>query len=71
MKRTSAVFFVLLLCIAFCTGCKSKEERELEEAREAVVEMSQAYKDQLRELNKLNRNTAAYKRSIEQLNNAK
>lgn len=71
MKRILTLFLALLLCAACCTGCKSKEERELEQANAAVEEMRQQVEKAQREYDQLNRQIEAYERASERVKNAK
>lgn len=70
MKKTIVVILAVLLCCCF-SGCKSKEERELENLKAASVELSRAYENARREYDQVRRDFEAYDRAIERLNQAK
>lgn len=70
MRRIMA--WVLMLCLALgCTGCKSKEERELENLQKASAELQEAAERAAKEYDRVQREFDAYNRAMERIKNAK
>lgn len=70
MKRITACNLILCLALS-CAGCKSKEERELENLQKASAEMQEAAEKAAKEYDRLQRDLDAYNRAMEGLKNAK
>lgn len=70
MRQILALVLVLALAVPL-TGCKSKAERDLEEARKAVEAMGQMAEDAQRDYDELMRDIDQYERAMEALENAK
>lgn len=70
MRRITA--WILILCLALgCVGCKSKEERELENLEKASAEIQKAAEKAAKEYDRLQRELDAYDRAMEWVENAK
>lgn len=70
MKRIAV--WILVLCLALgCAGCKSKEERELENLQKASAEMQEAAEEAAKEYDRLQRELDVYNRAMEEIKNAK
>lgn len=70
MKKCITLLLVLLLTVPF-TGCKSKAERELEEALKAADAMGQVAENAQRNYDNLMRDLDQYDRARKALENAK
>lgn len=70
MRRVIA--WILIMCLALgCVGCKSKEERELENLQKASAEMQEAAERAAKEYDRVQREFDAYNRAMERVKNAK
>lgn len=70
MRRVIA--WILILCLALgCAGCKSKEERELENLQKASAELQEAAERAAKEYDRVQRELDAYNRAMEQIKKAK
>ena len=70
MKRMLALLLSLLLLLSF-TGCKSKAERELEQAIETANQLDRAYRDAVQRTEELKRDLAAYEAAVERYQSLK
>ena len=64
MKRMLTLLLSLLLLLSFA-GCKSKAERELEQAIETANQLDRAYQDAVQRTEELKRDLAAYEAAVE------
>ena len=70
MRRITA--WILILCLALgCVGCKSKEERKLENLEKASAEIQKAAEKAAKEYDRLQRELDAYDRAMERVENVK
>lgn len=69
MKRITALILVIALS-ASLVGCKSKEEKELERAREAAAAMEEVAKQAQQDYDDLMRDIENYERAFERVQNA-
>lgn len=69
MKRVIAILLACLLAFSL-VGCKSKAERELEEARKAADAMEKASKQAQRDYDGLLNDIEDYERAVGKIKNA-
>lgn len=69
MKKWISVIIVICVLLSF-TACKSKEEKELERAREAAAAAEEAYWQAQENYDELVRDIERYNQLLDQIENA-